>query len=129
MNVDADGFRGGGAGPQDLDGEGLLIFVFGGSTTFGYGVEDEATSSLDSESERLVQTALAILMKGRTTLVIAHRLSTVSDADVIYFIADGRVVESGSHAALLAKNGAYARMYRVQFADEAEVATMARARA
>ena len=80
---------------------------------------DEATSSLDSESERLVQDALATLMEGRTTLVIAHRLSTVSDADVIYFIEHGRVVEQGSHAALIAHNGAYARMYLMQYADDA----------
>ena len=76
-------------------------------------------SALDTESERLVQDALASLMKGRTTLVIAHRLSTVTDADVIYFIEDGRVVEHGSHAALLARNGAYARVYLMQFADDA----------
>ncbi len=79
---------------------------------------DEATSSLDSESERLVREALASLMKGRTTLVIAHRLSTVTDADVIYFIDDGRVTEHGSHAELLAANGAYARVYLMQFADD-----------
>ena len=90
---------------------------------------DEATSSLDSESERLVQQAIELLMRGRTTLVIAHRLSTVIGADIIYYVERGRVVEQGSHAELLAKNGAYARMYRLQFADEAEVATMARARA
>jgi subfamily B ATP-binding cassette protein MsbA len=80
---------------------------------------DEATSSLDSESERLVREALASLMKGRTTLVIAHRLSTVTDADVIYFIEDGQVTEHGSHAELLAENGAYARVYLMQFADDA----------
>jgi ABC-type multidrug transport system fused ATPase/permease subunit len=66
-----------------------------------------------------VQQALATLMEGRTTLVIAHRLSTVSDADVIYFIEDGRVVEHGNHAALIARNGAYARMYQIQYADDA----------
>ena len=90
---------------------------------------DEATSSLDSESERVVQGALATLMKGRTTLVIAHRLSTVSDADIIYYVEGGRVVEQGNHAALLAENGAYARMYLMQFADDAEAGGAARARA
>ena len=90
---------------------------------------DEATSSLDSESERIVQDALATLMKGRTTLVIAHRLSTIVDADVIYFIEGGRVAEQGSHAELIAKNGAYARMYLMQFADVVEENGATRARA
>ena len=90
---------------------------------------DEATSSLDSESERIVQLALATLMKGRTTLVIAHRLSTIVDADVIYFIADGRVAEQGSHAELIAKNGAYARMYLMQYANGVEDHGATRARA
>ncbi|MEE8275489.1 MAG: ABC transporter transmembrane domain-containing protein [Alphaproteobacteria bacterium] len=90
---------------------------------------DEATSSLDSESERLVQEALARLVKGRTTLVIAHRLSTVIDADIIYVMASGRVIESGAHAELLAKNGAYARLYYMQFAEDAEAGGAARARA
>ena len=80
---------------------------------------DEATSELDSESERKVQQALAELMRERTTLVIAHRLSTVIGADRIYTIEQGRIVESGSHAELLAKNGAYARLYALQFAGEA----------
>ena len=86
---------------------------------------DEATSSLDSESERDVQVALAALMAGRTTLVIAHRLSTIVDADVIYFIEDGRVAERGSHAELIALNGAYARMYLLQYADGVEGAARA----
>ena len=80
---------------------------------------DEATSELDSESERKVQQALAELMRDRTTLVIAHRLSTVIGADRIYTIEQGRIVESGTHAELLAKNGAYARLYALQFAGEA----------
>ena len=80
---------------------------------------DEATSELDSESERKVQQALAELMRERTTLVIAHRLSTVIGADRIYTIEQGRIVESGSHPELLAKNGAYARLYALQFAGEA----------
>ena len=79
---------------------------------------DEATSSLDSESERQVQQALAQLMAGRTTLVIAHRLSTVIGADIIYVIEDGRIVESGSHAELLRRAGTYARLYASQFAQE-----------
>ena len=80
---------------------------------------DEATSELDSESERKVQQALAELMRERTTLVIAHRLSTVIGADRIYTIEQGQIVESGSHPELLAKNGAYARLYALQFAGEA----------
>lgn len=78
---------------------------------------DEATSSLDSESERQVQRALTQLMAGRTTLVIAHRLSTVVDADIIFVVEAGRIVESGSHTELLARSGPYARLYSLQFAE------------
>ena len=90
---------------------------------------DEATSALDSESERHVQAALSRLMEGRTTLVIAHRLSTVLHADLIYVIADGAVLESGSHAQLMAKGGAYARLHALQFAEESPAGEARRARA
>jgi subfamily B ATP-binding cassette protein MsbA len=73
---------------------------------------DEATSALDSESERQVQEALSRLMAGRTTIVIAHRLSTVVDADRIYVLDKGRIAQSGSHAELMAANGLYASLYR-----------------
>ncbi len=79
---------------------------------------DEATSALDAEAERQVQGALARLAKGRTTIVIAHRLATVIGADLIYVIDEGRVVESGVHAGLLAQNGLYARLARLQFGDD-----------
>lgn len=77
---------------------------------------DEATSALDSESERAVQEALDELMLGRTTLVIAHRLSTIERASRIVVLVDGAIVEVGSHAELLAKEGVYANLYRLQFA-------------
>ncbi|MEH3146000.1 MAG: ABC transporter transmembrane domain-containing protein [Methylobacterium frigidaeris] len=80
---------------------------------------DEATSALDTESEQLVQAALARLMRGRTTLVIAHRLSTVREADLIVAMEGGRVVETGTHAALLAAGGTYARLHRLQLAGGA----------
>ena len=75
---------------------------------------DEATSALDTESERLVQEALGRFTRNRTTLVIAHRLSTVQRADVICLMKDGRVVEVGTHAELLARDGDYARLCRSQ---------------
>jgi ATP-binding cassette subfamily B protein len=74
---------------------------------------DEATAALDSESEREVQDALARLRAGRTTLIIAHRLSTVADADMIHVVEDGTVLESGRHAELLSRNGRYASFYRL----------------
>lgn len=75
---------------------------------------DEATSSLDTESERLVQDALRRLSQGRTTIVVAHRLSTVVDADRIFVVDDGRIVESGTHGELLARRGLYAKLYTLQ---------------
>src|SRR5580704_4871639 len=77
---------------------------------------DEATSSLDYENEAAIQRALEVVMRGRTSLVIAHRLSTVLAADVIFVVDDGRIVEQGRHATLLARGGLYARLYRTQFA-------------
>jgi len=79
---------------------------------------DEATSALDTESERHIQDALEQLMKDRTTFVIAHRLSTVESADRIIVMEQGRIIESGTHASLLASNGQYANLYRLQFQDE-----------
>lgn len=79
---------------------------------------DEATSALDTESERYIQDALGALMKSRTTLVIAHRLSTVENADKILVMRDGRIVESGSHAELLAAGKDYASLYQMQFEND-----------
>ena len=78
-------------------------------------VLDEATSSLDSESERLVEDAMVELLRGRSTLIIAHRLSTVQRADRVVVLDRGRIVEEGTHGALLAREGTYARLYRGQF--------------
>lgn len=78
---------------------------------------DEATSALDTESERAIQTALGSLMKGRTTIVIAHRLSTIKDANVIHVFDHGRVIESGDHDQLLAKEGLYAHLHALQFSS------------
>jgi len=83
---------------------------------------DEATSALDTESERLIQAALERLVVGRTTLVIAHRLSTVQRADRIVVMQDGRAIEQGRHEELLARGGLYASLYRMQFEEPAAVA-------
>jgi ATP-binding cassette subfamily B protein len=79
-------------------------------------VLDEATSSIDTETEALIQHGIHVLMEGKTSLVIAHRLSTIQDVDRIFVMHHGRVVESGSHAELLARGGLYARLYRLQYA-------------
>jgi ATP-binding cassette subfamily B protein len=78
-------------------------------------VLDEATAHLDSESEVAVQRALDQALEGRTSLVIAHRLSTVRNADLILVVDDGRIVASGTHSELLAEGGLYADLYRTQF--------------
>jgi ATP-binding cassette subfamily B multidrug efflux pump len=80
---------------------------------------DEATSSVDTRTELLIQQAMAELMRGRTTFVIAHRLSTIRNADLILMMDHGRIVEQGTHAALLEANGRYAALYRSQFEDHA----------
>jgi ATP-binding cassette subfamily B protein len=79
---------------------------------------DEATAHLDSESERFVQEALDTALEGRTSLVIAHRLSTVRAADEIAVIDNGRIVERGTHDSLLADGGLYADLYRTQLAPQ-----------
>jgi ATP-binding cassette, subfamily B, bacterial MsbA len=81
---------------------------------------DEATSNLDSDSEKAVQSALEELMRGRTTIMVAHRLSTIRNVDRIYVLVDGRVAEEGSHDELIARNGEFARLYNMQF-RQAEV--------
>jgi ATP-binding cassette subfamily B protein len=78
-------------------------------------VLDEATSSIDTETESLIQQGLTNVLKGRTSIIIAHRLSTVRDADRILVMRRGEIVEDGSHEELLARGGLYARLYRRQF--------------
>jgi len=76
---------------------------------------DEPTAALDTESERFVQDAMGELIKGRTTLVIAHRLHTIAQADMIHVVEKGAIVEAGRHAELLARSGRYAHFHRMRF--------------
>jgi ABC-type multidrug transport system fused ATPase/permease subunit len=86
---------------------------------------DEATSSLDSDSERLVEEAMQELLRGRSTLIIAHRLSTVLRADRVVVIDRGRIIEEGSHENLLSRDGVYSRLFRGQFRGSTAVAPSA----
>ncbi|GLC28108.1 ABC transporter ATP-binding protein [Roseisolibacter agri] len=98
----------------------LLAFARAIAADPGLLVLDEATSAVDSEAEARIQAALATLMRGRTTIAIAHRLSTIVAADAILVLHHGQVVERGRHAELLARDGLYARLYRLQVAQAAE---------
>jgi ATP-binding cassette subfamily B protein len=86
---------------------------------------DEATSSVDTRTEVLIQRAMGELMRGRTTFVIAHRLSTIRNADVILMMEHGRIVEKGTHHELLVANGRYAELYHSQFAGRAQAVSLA----
>ena len=77
---------------------------------------DEATSSIDTRTEQRIQSAFAKMMRGRTSFIVAHRLSTIREADIILVMRDGHIVEQGRHDELLAKNGFYATLYNSQFA-------------
>ena len=77
---------------------------------------DEATSSIDTRTEIKIQEAFARLMQGRTSFIVAHRLSTIREADIILVMRDGHIIEKGNHEELLAKNGFYAKLYNSQFA-------------
>ena len=77
---------------------------------------DEATSSIDTRTEMLIQSAYAKIMEGRTTFIVAHRLSTILDADLILYMENGSVLEQGNHEELMSKNGKYAALYNSQFA-------------
>ena len=80
---------------------------------------DEATSALDTRTEQKIQKAFAALMEGRTSFIVAHRLSTIQEADLILVMRDGTIVEQGTHASLLARGGFYAELYESQFAVSA----------
>jgi len=80
---------------------------------------DEATSSIDTRTEVRIQEAFATMMKGRTSFIVAHRLSTIREADVILVMKDGHIIEQGNHETLLEKNGFYAKLYRSQFVQTA----------
>ena len=77
---------------------------------------DEATSSIDTRTELKIQNAFATMMEGRTSFIVAHRLSTIQEADIILVMKDGNIIEQGSHETLLAKGGFYANLYNSQFA-------------
>ena len=76
---------------------------------------DEATSSIDTRTEVRIQKAFARMMEGRTSFIVAHRLSTIREADVILVMRDGKIIEQGTHDSLLARNGFYAKLYNSQF--------------
>ena len=77
---------------------------------------DEATSSIDTRTEHRIQRAFSEMMKGRTSFIVAHRLSTIREADIILVMKDGHVIEQGSHEELLSRNGFYSELYHSQFA-------------
>ena len=77
---------------------------------------DEATSSIDTRTEILIQNAFDRMMKGRTSFVVAHRLSTIRNADIILVMKDGKIIEQGNHESLMAANGFYTKLYNAQFA-------------
>ena len=79
---------------------------------------DEATSSVDTETEQQIQEALALLMRGRTSFVIAHRLSTIQNADQVIVMDRGKIIEQGTHEELLRQRGDYFQLYTMQFADQ-----------
>ena len=83
---------------------------------------DEATSSIDTRTEIRIQNAFAKMMQGRTSFIVAHRLSTIKEADIILVMKDGHIIEQGNHETLLAKNGFYATLYNSQFIQSEDAA-------